>query len=226
MTHLWVKLFIGVSVFSLLFFLYKNYLYRVLTEPKPGIVIILNGPSAAGKSSLQKNIQRLAPIPYLSIGIDNLFNDPFPDEHGKLQAKTIHDFHEDLRFVTIEDNTVFLHLGKEGRKIVDGMNQAIVAYAKTGNNVVVDYIMYDPKWMEELLYSLRGYPVYLIGINLPLEVIEQREQARSTSPIGHARSHYDNVHYGNKYDLMLDDPLATPSQGAEKILEFIQNNPR
>lgn len=221
-----LKLVAAFVLIGLLIFVHKDYLYRLWTQPKPGIVIILNGPSAAGKSSLQKSIQRLAPVPYLSLGIDNLFNDPFPDEHGKLQAKTVANFEKDLRFVTIENNTVFLHVGPTGRKIVDGMNQAIAAYAKAGNNIVVDYIMYDQAWMKELLYNLRGCPVYLIGVNLPLEIIEQREQARSTSPIGHARSHYDIVHAGNVYDLMLDDAIATPDQGAEKILKFIHNNPK
>lgn len=220
------SLIIMLSLSLILIYIHKDYLYRLWLQPQAGIVIILNGPSAAGKSTLQKSIQRLAPNPYLNMGIDNLFNDVFPDEHGKLGTKTEANFEKKLRWVTLENNTVYLHIGKDGRKIVHGMNQAIAAYAKAGNNVVVDYIMYDPQWMQELLYDLRGCPVYLIGITLPLNVIEQREQARSTSPIGHARSHYNTVHIGNKYDLMIDNSIGTPDEHAKTILEFIKNNPK
>jgi chloramphenicol 3-O phosphotransferase len=193
---------------------------------QPGIVIILNGPSAAGKSTLKKSIQRLAPVPYLNIGIDNFFNDLFPDEHGQLGTKTQTDFGTQLRHVTIQDNTVYLHVGPQGQKIVRGMHKAIAAYVKTGNNVVVDYIMYDSGWMPELLQELQGCPVYLVGVTVPLDILQAREQARSTSPIGHAKSHYDTVHVGNLYDLWIDNSITTPDEGALSILDFIKSNPK
>ena len=193
---------------------------------KPGIVVILNGPSAAGKSTLQRSIQRLAQLPYLSVGIDNFFNDLFPDEHGKLGVKTKTDFGTQLRYVTIDDNTVYLHVGSEGQKIIQGMHKSIAAYAQSGNNVVVDYIMYDASWMQELLQELQGCPVFMVGVTLPLEVVQQREQARSTSPIGHAKSHYDTVHVGNVYDLWVDSSLQSSDESALQILDFIENNPK
>jgi len=208
------------------FLLYQQYFMGKENVMKSGIVIVLNGPSASGKSSLQKSIQRLAPVPYLNVGIDNFFNDLFPDEHGKLGCKADADFGNDLRWVTIAENLVYLHVGPQGQKIVNGMNKAIAAYAKTGNNVVVDFIMYEQSWLQNLLHELQGCPVYLIGVTVPLDILQAREQARSTSPIGHAGSHYDTVHVGNNYDLVLDDPKGTPDEGAIKILEFIKNNPR
>jgi chloramphenicol 3-O phosphotransferase len=214
---------IGVTIAA--FLLYQQ-IFMKGNVMKPGIVIILNGPSAAGKSSLQKSIQRLAPVPYLNVGIDNFFNDLFPDEHGKLGVKAETDFGNDLRWVTIADNLVYLHVGPQGKKIIDGMHKAIAAYAKAGNNVVVDYIMYEQSWMKDLLYELQGCPVYLVGVNVPLDILQAREQARSTSPIGHAGSHYNTVHVGNSYDMWIDNSQDTADEGAMKILEFIKNNPR
>ena len=222
----WLKVILVIVVVVGLLAIHKDYLYRLWTQPKPGVVIVLNGPSAAGKSSLQRSIQRLASVPYLSVGIDDLFNDVFPDEHGKLGMKTEHDFERDLRWVTIKDNLVYLHVGSQGQKIVDGMNKAIVAYAKAGNNVVVDYIMYEQRWMQDLRHELQGCPVYFVGVTVPLDVLQAREQARSTSPVGHAGSHYDTVHAGNVYDLWIDNSQGTPDEGAMKILEFVKNNPR
>lgn len=193
---------------------------------QPGTVIILNGPSAAGKSTLQKSIQRLAPVPYLHVGIDNFFNDLFPDEHGKLGVKADADFGNALRWVTIVDNLVYLYVGPQGKKIVNGMHKAIAAYAKTGNNVVVDYIMYEQDWLQNLLQELQGCPVYLVGVTVPLDILQAREQARSTSPIGHAGSHYHTVHVGNSYDVWIDNSQGSADEGAMKILEFIKNNPK
>lgn len=197
--------------------------YHKQTSQVPcGKVIILNGPSAAGKSSIQKSIQKLADEPYVNIGIDNFFNDLFPDEHGKLGQKTKKNFEQDLRWVTIADNLVYLHVGPAGKRIVDGMHKAIAAYAKAGNNVVVDYIMYESAWMQDLLHELKGCPIYVVGIHVPLDVLQARERARSTSPIGHAGSHYHTVHVGNQYDLEIDNVDASPDDVAQQILDFVQ----
>lgn len=40
--------------------------------PSPGTVIVLNGPSAVGKFSIQREIQDSFEEPYLAIGIDQL----------------------------------------------------------------------------------------------------------------------------------------------------------
>ncbi len=214
-------IFLMLLMISIIIF----FMYQKVSNNKnfvqPGTVIILNGPSVAGKSSLQKAIQRLAPVPYLNVGIDNFFNDLFPDEHGKLGVKTDADFGKDLRWVTVENNLVYLHVGPAGQKIVHGMNKAIAAYAQAGNNLVVDYIMYEQSWLQDLLHQLEGCPVYLIGVTVPLDILQARERARSTSPIGHAGSHYDTVHVGNVYDMWIDNSDGTADQGAMKILEFI-----
>lgn len=221
------KFLVGiVAIVFVVYLSFQQFFNYKKSMVKPGIVIILNGPSAAGKSSLQKSIQRLASVPYLNVGIDNFFNDLFPDEHGKLGVQTEADFGSDLRWVTIHDNLVYLHVGPSGKKIVDGMNRAIAAYAKTGNNLVVDYIMYEQSWLQDLLHQLQGCPVYVIGVHVPLDILQAREQARSTSPIGHAGSHYHTVHVGNRYDVWIDNSQGTADEGALKILEFIKNNPR
>src|SRR3990167_6681358 len=50
------------------------------TSVNSGTVIILNGPSVAGKSSIQKEFQYLMmPNLWIKLGIDNLFDKPMPD---------------------------------------------------------------------------------------------------------------------------------------------------
>lgn len=200
-----------------------------------GTVIILNGPSASGKTSIQKEIQMQAEPLFLKMGIDNLFDAPLPEPDISNFEKTreIKQYTNDHTFIRgIELKTdaeghqiVPLEIGPAGDKVIFGMHGAIKAYAKVGNNVVVDYILYKPEWLPDLVSNLKGMNVYLIGIKAPLSVLEEREKKRGTSPVGHARSHYDQVHKGMVYDLELDVSKLTPQQSAEQILEFVKTHP-
>ena len=53
------------------------------------------------------------------------------------------------------------------------------------------------------------------------DVLQAREQDRSTSPIGHTGSHYDIVHVGNTYDFEINHVDLTAEQATTKILEFV-----
>jgi len=72
--------------------------------------------------------------------------------------------------------------------------------------------------------ELKGLRVYFVGIKIPLDVLEEREKERGTSPVGHARSHYDSVHTGMTYDIELNTSQMNPEQCAEKIENFIESN--
>ncbi|MDF2578134.1 MAG: chloramphenicol phosphotransferase [Chlamydiales bacterium] len=206
-------------------------------ESRAGTIIILNGPSAAGKSSIQSQIQRKFTDLFLKVGIDTFFD-------GLITEPDLLNFEKDRKFaqytadgelirsveLTLDkegNQIVPLKVGSAGERIIAGMHHAITAYANCGNNLVVDYIMYDPNWRTDLITALKqaNGNVYLIGIKAPLEVLEQRERNRGTSPIGHARSHYSNVHNEMIYDLELDVAELLPEQSALKIKEFIELHP-
>ncbi|MCB9493232.1 MAG: hypothetical protein H6679_03085 [Epsilonproteobacteria bacterium] len=126
---------------------------------------------------------------------------------------------------TPEGHDVFyLDIGFEGRKVIAGMHHAIAAYAKQGNNVVVDYIMYDRAWLDELMKVLKDVPVYFIGIKANINVIEQRERERGTSPKGHARAYYQKAHEGLVYDFEIDTTNVGPEQVAEYIKNFVESS--
>lgn len=204
-------------------------------ETEPGFIILLNGPSASGKSSIQNEIQKQFKTFFLKAGIDNFFDAllPVPDLSSFAETGELAQYTSDgvlIRKVQItKDQEGFpivpLEVGPAGDKVISGMHYAIAAYAKRGNNVVVDYILYRPDWLCDLTNALKDYKVYMIGINVPLAVLEERERKRGTSPVGHARSHYKQVHENMIYDLELDVSNLTPEQSAQKIKEFIEKNP-
>lgn len=200
-----------------------------------GTIILLNGPSAVGKSSIQSELHKQMPELYLKAGIDSFFDALIaePDLSQFQQTNEFFQYTNDgilIRGVRLlkdaEGNQIVpLEIGPAGDKIISGMHFALSAYANRGNNVIVDYILYKAEWLPDLVSALKGQKVYLIGIKVPLEILEERERKRATSPIGHARSHYDIVHQGMIYDLELDVSEMQPCVSAQKIIQFIKDNP-
>ncbi len=220
------------------FFVCSSFLPAEITRTKDqsGTVIILNGPSAAGKTSIQNEIQKQAGALFLKVGIDTFFDAllPTPDLSSFAEKKELKQYTNDHIFIRgIQLKTdpeghqiVPLEIGPAGDKVIYGMHAAISAYASKGNNIVVDYILYKPQWLPDLVQSLKNTKVYLIGIKTPLPILEEREKKRGTSPVGHARSHYNQVHQGFVYDLEIDTSEYTPAQSAQMILDFIKAHPQ
>ena len=207
-----------VGIYTIFYFIQKS-------DDSTGVVIVLNGPSGSGKSSIQREFQTLMmPKLWVKLGIDNLFDKPMPDiTHENL---TFWQSTNPIRWVTttkdINDKVlVTLFTGEEGEKVAYGMNNAIVGYAQAGCHCIIDYIAYKKTWINDLRTRLTGIKTYWIKIELPLDVLEEREQARATSPVGHGRSHYDTVYADMKYDLVLDTSKLTPIECAQKIKALI-----
>lgn len=213
-------------VFSAVLFLFFSGVFMVrnfmLQKSDYGTVIILNGPSAVGKSSIMRAFQAKRVEPWLGIGIDNFFVGVLP---SKFYMEDKPEHHAVMRGIASEDEQgklFTLHIGTAGQKVIKGMHSAIAAYAKAGNNVIVDYIMYDPVWHTDLMNALSGITVIQVGVTAGLPVIEERERVRATSPQGHARSVYATVHQGWDYDLMIDSDEMTPEQIADQIIQYVE----
>jgi chloramphenicol 3-O phosphotransferase len=223
-----------IGVLSLVYFhKFKNK--NNIAGQKAGTIIILNGPSASGKSSIQQKVQDLFPEFFVRIGIDSFFDAllPEPDLSQFEKEGKLDQFTKDgqlIRRIELKkdkegNQIVPLEIGPVGDRVIFGMHRAIAGYAQVANNVIVDYILYDPQWLPDLVETLKDYKVYFVGTFIPLGVLEQREKARGTSPVGHGRSHYDVVHQPGIYDLKLDTSVLSPEESALKIREFIANNP-
>jgi chloramphenicol 3-O phosphotransferase len=191
-------------------------------DEKYGKVIILNGPSSVGKSSIIKAFQLKQTTPWLGTGIDHLYVgviplnwlDDKPEHRAIMSIETLQDQngHKIVKAV----------FGPEGEKVIKGMHRAIAAYAHAGNNLIIDYIKYEQDWLADLQEVLKDIKVIWVGVTASLESIEQREKKRATSPEGHARSHYDTVNGGINYDLILNTDSLTSEQAADEIIKFVK----
>jgi chloramphenicol 3-O phosphotransferase len=201
------------------------YFFKSVEKPNFGTVIVLNGPSGSGKSSVQREFQKLMlPNLWVKVGIDNLFDMPLPD----VTAENMEQWQtkNPIRWVEhgydVNGNPVIsLFVGQEGQKVVHGMNSAIAAYARNGCNAIVDYIAYKEDWLKDLKEKLADVKVYYVAVDIPLEVLEQREAARGTSPKGHARSHYTDVYGDMQYDLRVNSYEHSAAEIAQQLREML-----
>jgi len=205
----------------------NSFKRKMQSKVIPGKVIILNGPSGSGKSSIQREFQKLMmPNLWLKTGIDTLFDAPMPD----ITPENIEVWQSPnpIRWIESKRNEngypeITLKVGEQGARVAYAMNSAIAAYAKNGCNIIVDYIAYDQAWIDHLEKELAGISTYWVAVRISLEALEKREAERGTSPVGHARSHYYTVYGDRQYDIELSSEVLSASEIASKIVGIIKH---
>jgi chloramphenicol 3-O phosphotransferase len=191
-----------------------------------GYAIILNGPSVAGKSSIQRALQEEFAQPHLAMGLDTLLVGLMPQRYfTSTQPDRKQVMWADPEVDSAGRPLFDLHFGPVGRRAVSGMHQAIAAYVRAGNCSVVDCILYEPDFLDELCEVLADVKAYFVGVRIDLDVLEARERERGTSPPGHARSHYDTVHAHDLYDFEVDTSRASAVECARAIAAFVRATP-
>ena len=158
--------------------------------PLAGKIIVVNGASSAGKSTLCRALQASLDQPFWHFSIDHL------RAAGILPAHRIDagDFAwHDLRPAFFE-----------------GFHRCLPALALAGNNLLVEHIVETRAWMSRLLRLLEPFDVFFVGIHCPLDELERRERQRGDRRAGEARQDFGIVHTFGTYDAEVDatQPLA------------------
>lgn len=186
---------------------------------KPGQIIILNGGSSAGKTSLSKAIQRIMPEPYILLGIDVFWMSMPENQLDLTQVQP--------EYYTWTEET---HNGRSCFRIIPGpildnmmiaRYYAIAEYLRRGMNVVADDVVWSKLWLEEAIKALDGFKVYFIGVFCDDEVAHEREEFRGDRFEGWARGSQLYAHKYATYDLTIDTSYETPLQAAHSIKEAL-----
>jgi len=121
-----------------------------------------------------------------------------------------------------------LQSGPVGLTLFSGMHHAIAAAASRGNNVLADHVFVEKAWVDECaaLFALfANMNAYLIGLQCPLEIMEQREKDRKDRTLGQAKLKYEVIHKYTQYDLELDTSNLTTEECAEQVIERLKYPP-
>lgn len=174
-------------------------------------IIFINGTSSSGKTSLLKALQKKLQEPYLDMGIDKFI--------WMLPSRYLD------RPLWDEVLGKALQAGPVGWSLFSGMHHAVAAAASRGNNVLADHVFVEKAWVDECAELFAEANAYLIGLQCPLEVLEQREKDRKDRTLGQARLQYDVIHKYVKYDLELDTSVLSIEECAEQVIERLKNPP-
>lgn len=186
----------------------------------PGRIILLNGTSSAGKTTVARMIQQLRPDPIQHIALDQ-FRDGLPDRFRGLNSPEGTPGARGLNVVPVHTSEMpgtAIHFGDIGRRMLTGMRQAIAAFAKAGNDAVIDDMRLDPNYLHDYLTALSGIEVIFAAIHCDKATLNQRETARPGRFPGTALLHMHSVHEGCIYDVEVNTTTMSPRQCAESIL--------
>lgn len=174
-------------------------------------IIFINGTSSSGKTSLLKALQKKLSEPYLDMGIDKFI--------WMLPSRYLdRPLWDDVLGKALQSGPV-------GLTLFSGMHHAIAAAASRGNNVLADHVFVEKAWVDECVALFANMNAYLIGLQCPLEVLEQREKDRKDRTLGQAKLQYDVIHKYTQYDLELDTSILTTEECVEQVIERLKSSP-
>lgn len=162
-----------------------------------GAIILLNGASSSGKSTLAQALQRRLPLPFWHWSIDHL------------RAARV------LPQARIDSGEFPWSAQREA--FFEGFHRSIPALASAGNHLVVEHIVETRAWMDRLLRLLDGHDVFFVGVHCPLPELERRERERGDRRIGDARADFEVTHTFGRYDVECESTVGVDAMAAKVL---------
>jgi chloramphenicol 3-O phosphotransferase len=169
----------------------------LLEESATGQIILLNGTSSSGKSSIAKDLLRMLDSPYYYMSVD-AFN--AMRDRRDLQPEEI----EGLLY-----------------RMRRGFHRAIAGMAAGGNDIVVDHVLSEPWRLTDCLELFAPFDVVFVGVHCAAAELERRERARGDRPAGLAAQQLSAVHKHGVYDIECDTTTTSPHDCARQIKDAL-----
>src|SRR4051812_8962177 len=114
-----------------------------------GTVILLNGASSSGKTTIARALNDVMGYTYMYVAIDQ-FAQMLPRIPSPFWPPALS----------------------------DAMRQTVVIFADAQLNVIVDTVIFSPDDLRAWVEALAAYCVLFAGVRCPLDILEQRERER------------------------------------------------
>lgn len=166
-------------------------------------VVVLNGGSSSGKSSIGRRLQELLPQPWLLIGVDDL----------------IHVAPSSLVSYSPDGEVVF---SDDWRALEEAWSRGVATMARAGARVLIDDVFLDGEVSQQRTSdNLEGLGVLWVGVHCAPETATARELARGDRPAGMAAAQAEVVHRGVTYDVIVDSSACSVDECAHLIAAHI-----
>jgi chloramphenicol 3-O phosphotransferase len=188
-------------------------------------VILVNGPSSAGKSTLGRSLQAKVPHPYLCVGFDDFVFFSAPRYyHGAdtgTQSQTDNSTAMGVEMVTTSlpgaPTSVKAVFGPVFQRIIDSMAPAVRTLVDGGNSVIFDHVLHDANMYRSCEAAFHGLSVFKVGVTCRIDVLEAREAARGDRVIGRARGLAEVVHRFCDYDVRVDTSVVDAAACTDEV---------
>jgi chloramphenicol 3-O phosphotransferase len=189
-------------------------------------VILVNGASSAGKTTLCRALQAAIGEPYLCIGFDDFIFLSAPRYYlgGNTPAQTHTDHFTAQGVELVRDSqpgqpvSVTAVFGPVFRRLIDAMPAAVRALVDGGNAVIFDDVLHDRDMYDGRKRAFAGLDIFAVGVTCAVQVLEARERSRSDRVIGRARGLANVVHNFCAYDVVVDTGTTDPDGCVAEIL--------
>ncbi|MDX1352725.1 MAG: hypothetical protein R3254_06910, partial [Thiomicrorhabdus sp.] len=123
-----------------------------MNKKKTARIILLNGASSSGKSTLAKQLQKDSCEPFWHWSFDHL------------RDQTI------LPMERFRSNEFSWEVQREA--IFDGFHRSIAAFASSGNNLIIEHIIENRIWHLQLQELLKPFNLLFVGLHCPLDTLK------------------------------------------------------
>ena len=167
-----------------------------MATERTGRIILLNGASSSGKSSIGRALLPLLADPWFFVPADAIAE----------MRSTVH--------TRVLDETDISEMLRRTRL---GYHRAVAALTSAGNHVIMDYPLSEQWRMTDLLTTLAGYDVTLVEVRCSAEELKRRERDRGDRPLGLAESQ-TVVYAHGEFDIAVDTTNTGPDECARMIV--------
>jgi chloramphenicol 3-O phosphotransferase len=172
-------------------------------------VIVLNGGSSSGKTSLSRALQDVLVEQWLGLGVDDLI-DAMP---VRMQSDGGIEF----------GSSGSVNVGPAFKELEAAWMAGVAAMARAGAHVIVDEVFLGgsagrDRWAK----ALDGMEVLWVGVRCDAAVAAAREAARADRVVGMAASQAEVVHRGMTYDVEVDTTATDSVTCARVIAERVR----
>jgi chloramphenicol 3-O phosphotransferase len=167
-------------------------------------VLVLNGGSSSGKTTLARSLQEVLDGYWLRLGVDTLI-DAAPRKLFGVGGLDL-----------AEDGSV--GVGADFVEVERQWNSGVAAMEAAGAHILVeDNFVSGPVAQQRWHEALLGLTVGWVGVRCAHEIVTAREAGRGDRSVGMAAIQTELVHRGINYDLVVDTSVTDPDDLARVI---------
>jgi chloramphenicol 3-O phosphotransferase len=162
-----------------------------------GQIVVLNGPSSAGKTTLAHAIRSRVGANSAAVSIDDFF--------GMVHPETVNNW-------------------KLFSALSEAAFAAAAALATAGFVVIVDVVFERRESYLSAERIFASHVRYYVAVTCALETLEDREASRGNRRIGQARGQYERVLQDARYALRLDTSELAVRECVDRVLALLGNS--